>query len=401
MREPLELLALYDALGPAERAEVEHALRDNPALADAFQRWRSLRAAVRRELAEALPDRALLVLYALSDEALPDEAAPHTADALSVNEHRRLAAARGDLRALLAKHPGLVDAVRRIRDDRDAFERIWATHTERNGQADAPRPSPARADDRPAVLSRRPVRRRSPVWRVAALASVVAFAAILTFIVRRDAGWETVRVAETTTVDLPDGSTAELAANTWLMVPDADGSDLRQARLRAGRALFTVRHDPADPFTVETPNALVTVLGTTFGLDVTDVETEVVLVTGAVALASRAETDAPVRLEPGQRSRVLALEAPSAPARADLDAALDWTGDVFVPSESLARMALRLSEAFAVDIEVDPTLADEELSATHFEREAGARAALDELALALSARVAELPEGGFRIEAEP
>ena len=341
------------------------------------------------------------MLYALSEEALPGEAAPNPANALSADEQRRLAAARGDLRALLEKRPGLVDAVRRIRDDRDAFDRIWAAHTQRNGQAEAQRPMPTRAEDRPAAVVRRPARRRSPVWRVAALASVVAFAAILTFIVRRDAGWETVRVAEATLINLPDGSTAELAANTWLMIPETDGADLRQARLRAGQALFTVRHDPADPFTVETPNALVTVLGTTFGLDVTEVETNVVLVNGAVALASRGDAAPAVRLEPGQRSRVLALDAPSEPVRADLEAALAWTGNVFVPSESLARMALRLSEAFEVDIAVDPALAEEELSATHFEREAGARAALDELALALGARVVERPDGGFRIEAAP
>jgi ferric-dicitrate binding protein FerR (iron transport regulator) len=398
MSEPLDALAFYDALPPDERAAVDRALRDNPALAEAFRRWQSLRAAVRRDLAAALPDRALLVLYALSDEPLPGEPAP-AVDLLDAADRARLDA--GHVGAALAKHPGLADAVRRIRADRDAFDRAWSAHAASNGHAPALR-LVAPAADRPAVERAAPavrLRRVSPVWRVAALVAVVLFGAILAYVARRGAGFETIRAAEAMAVDLPDGSTVELAAGAVLQAPEA--ADLRAARLLAGRALFDVRHDPAAPFTVETPNAVVTVLGTTFGVAVNEATTDVVLVSGAVALASKGAGEADVALAPGQRSRVVALDAPTAPAPADLDAALDWTGDLFVRAEPLGAVAARLSATFGVRVEVDPALAGETVSATRFEREAGVEAALQELALSLGARVVALPAGGYRIAAQP
>src|SRR5690606_40297531 len=97
MSEPLDALALYDALPPDERAAVDRALRDNPALAEAFRGWQRLRATVRRDLTQALPDRALLVLYALSDEPLPGQPAP-AQSVLDAVEHARLDAVSGPLR---------------------------------------------------------------------------------------------------------------------------------------------------------------------------------------------------------------------------------------------------------------------------------------------------------------
>ncbi|HLT46241.1 MAG TPA: FecR domain-containing protein [Rubricoccaceae bacterium] len=396
MSEPLDALALYDALPPDERAAVDRALRDDPALAEAFRGWQRLRAAVGRELDAALPDHGLLVLYALSDAPLPGEPAP-AENLLDAADRARLGAAEGQLRTALAAHPGLVDAVRRLRADRDAFDRIWEAHTTvRNGRTS---PAPQPASDRPPVARTaapaRPRRRAAPVWRYAAVVAVVLFGAVLAYVARRDAGFDTLRAAEAMAVELPDGSAVELAPGAVLQV--AEEADVREARLLAGNALFAIRHDPADPFTVETPNAVVTVLGTTFGVAVDEAATEVVLVQGAVALASKGEAEAAVELAPGQRSRVVALDAPAAPAPADLDAALGWTGDLFVRAEPLSAVAARLAEAFGVPVEVDAALAREMVSATRFEREAGIEAALHELALTLGARVEALPGGGYRI----
>lgn len=397
MSEPFDALALYDALPPEERAAVDQALRDNPALADAFQRWQSLRAQVRRELAQVLPDRALLVLYALSDAPLPGEPAPPGADALDADERARLDAVLDPLQAALVKHPGLVDAVRRIRADRAAFDQVWNAHTTLNGHATTVQPTerPRTALDRAAAPAMRPVRRRPIVWRMAALAAVVVFGAIATYVLQRDAGFTEIRTAEARTVSLPDGSTAELAAGTTVFV--AEDAGIRHARVVAGDALFTIRHDEADPFTVETPNATVTVLGTTFGVEVGEASTEVVLVDGVVTLASRGADEAPVRLAPGQRSQVLALDAPSEPVAADVDAALDWTGSLFLRDEPMARVAERLSDAFGVPVEVDAVLGQQLISATRFARDDGLEAALAELALALDATVEPLPDGGFRL----
>ena len=95
-------------------------------------------------------------------------------------------------------------------------------------------------------------------------------------------------------------------------MPVEGAEDARQARLLGGRALFRIERDPSNPFEVTTQNAEVMVLGTTFTVETNDVETEVVLVSGVVTLAPRATPDAAVTLAPGQRSTVLALDAPSA-----------------------------------------------------------------------------------------
>jgi ferric-dicitrate binding protein FerR (iron transport regulator) len=384
MRDPITLLALADALSPEDRAAVEAALADRPALAEAFARWRSLRAEVRADLAEALPDRALLVLYALADD-----------DLLSDAERARLDAERPALEAALARHPGLQAAARRVQADREAFDRAWAE------AAAEPVPEPAapaapRAPARPAPAADRAVAQRTRptrwVTRALVLTAVVAFGAVLTMLFLRDAGWETVAGGQT--VLFADGSTAELAEGARLMVPEDGAEDARQARLLGGQALFRVVRNPAEPFGVTTPNAEVTVLGTTFAVEATNVETEVVLVTGAVALAPAEQPDLAVRLRPGERASVLALDAPSAPRRADLDAALAWTGTVFAQGETAGVVADRLARAFDTPVAVAPALAGEPV-AGEFGGD-GLRDALDKLALALGGRV-EAAGDGFRV----
>ncbi|WP_420454555.1 FecR family protein [Rubrivirga sp.] len=400
----LDALAFYDALPPDERAALDAALREHPALAEAFARWQSLRASVRAELARDLPDRALLVLYALADD-----------DLLTDAERAQVDAARPALDAALDAHPGLVAAVRRIRADRDAFDAAWADALAPDGvrptaegsrvgtsslaasplpvgegQGEGERgPRPVRrlaSADRPALRAARPTR-----WiaRVAAVAAVVAFAGVLTFLAMRDAGWETVAGAQTVT--LADGSTIQLADGARLQLSD---DDPRQARMLGGRALFRIAHDPAHPFEVTTPNAEVMVLGTTFTVDATDVETEVTLVQGAVTLMPRATPDAAVRLAPGERSRVLALDAPTTPEPADLGT-LAWTGSVFARDLTLGEVARQLAERFDTPVAVAPALDGERVSDGEYGAD-GLRDALDKLALALGAHV-EAEGGGFRI----
>ncbi|MEM6287893.1 MAG: FecR family protein [Bacteroidota bacterium] len=393
----LDSLALYDALPPDEQAAVAAALAEQPALAEAFARWRSLRADVRVDLAQALPDRALLVLYALADD-----------DLLSVDEQDRLEAVRPDIEAAVATHPGLAAAVRRIQADRDAFEQAWAEAASETAEpADvapieatpieeetvAPRTAPRRsAPDRSALrASQRPTRW---VWRAASVLAVVAFAAVATYLFNRDAGWETITAQSDTVVTLPDGSTADLAAGATLMVPEAGAEDARQARLLGGGALFRIEHDAAAPFTVTTLNARVAVLGTTFAVEAADVETEVVLVAGAVEVASDGDPEAAVRLEPGQRTRVLALDAPEAPVRADLGATLAAVDAG--AGETAEGIAALLGERFGVSVAVDDALAHERLSVAPSGDDA--EAALDALARALGARL--VAEGdAFRIAA--
>ncbi|MEL6614270.1 MAG: hypothetical protein AAFQ43_00955, partial [Bacteroidota bacterium] len=194
MRDTTDLLALYDDLSPDEQAALRSALGDDADLADAARRWRGLRAAVRAELTEALPDRSLLVLHALADRG----------DLLSADERARLEAS--GVAVAVAEHPGLAATVGLIQADHDAFEAAWAEHTadlspeavpvasaETGASRRAPS-RPAQAASREAVPSalRGPARQRPTrwVWRASALAAVALFAAVLTFLYGRDAGFE-------------------------------------------------------------------------------------------------------------------------------------------------------------------------------------------------------------------
>ena len=379
------LLDTDDGLAPADRDALRAALAATPALADDLRRWEAARASLRAGLDAAVPDRELLVLAALSGEPFGEHAAGP--DRLDAGDRARLDAALPALREAVAAHPGLGDAIARTRLDAEAFDAAW-------DEALVPAAASRRAPDRAAAA--RPRRMRFAV-RAASLAAVVAFAAILTTVFLRDSGWETVTAGTDRTVRLADGSTAELAAGAVLQVPSDAGT--RAARLRQGRALFRIEHDPARPFEVQTANADITVLGTVFGVAADAVQTDVVLVSGRVRLAPREQDDAAVELAPGQQSRVLAADAPSAPAPADLGAALAWAGfqdDLTVRNEPLTIVAARLANRFDVMVDVDAALAGEPVSGT-FSGADGAEAALAMLAQTLDARLRGDAATGFRI----
>ncbi len=397
----MDTLALYDSLDADERAALDAAMAEQPALADALARWRQLRSGVRADLAQSLPDRALLVLYALSDGE----------DVLTPEERGRLDAARPALDAALDRHPGLSAVVGRIRDDRDAFDAAWDAAALEAEPAPAPDTEPPkrrirtvpanrtserraeRAPDRsPDRAPARHVRQARPMrWvsRAAMLVAVIGFVSLATWLGIRDAGMETLTGAQT--VAFADGTTAVLDERAVLEVDTDRG---RAARLVAGRALFRVTRNPADPFEVTTPNAEVMVLGTTFSVDATDVETEVILVEGVVTLSPRAKPGDAIRLAPGQRSTVLALDAPSTPERADLGT-LSWADAVFIAEPVAGDIVRRLSEHFDVPVSIDPALEDERMSASDWGKE-GLEPALRLLATALEADL-EADGDGFRI----
>ncbi len=371
MTDPRDRLALAET--PDDVASV---LAEAPHLAPDAARWRAVRHAVRADLARDLPAADLLALRALDPADLtPDEAA-------------RLDASRPALDAALARHPGLSAMADAAEADARAFAQMFDEAMAAPPRAES-RPAALRAPraaDREAALRRRG---RSPwVWRSAALVGVAAFAVVLSTVFLRDVGFDTVTAAQAQTVTLADGSTAELAQGAVLMVPTGR-RDARQARLRSGAALFRIRRDAAHPFSVETPNADVLVLGTVFTVAVDDaatprVATRVTLLEGRVDLALRG-TDAPVRLQPGQSSTVAALSPPTAPAAADRGAALAFLPDLVLRDVPARDAARQIAERFGVSVAVSDALAAEPVSAS-FRASDGPDAAVRALAMALGAR---------------
>lgn len=71
--------------------------------------------------------------------------------------------------------------------------------------------------------------------------------------------------AESRKIELPDGSTVELAPQTVFSVQHTPVA--RHSVLHAGQAYFSVAKDAARPFTVEAGKGRVTALGTAFGVE--------------------------------------------------------------------------------------------------------------------------------------
>jgi transmembrane sensor len=71
--------------------------------------------------------------------------------------------------------------------------------------------------------------------------------------------------ANYTVISLPDGSTVKLNASTRIEYPDHFAAGVRKIKL-SGEAFFEVTRDTAHPFIIETANASVEVLGTSFNV---------------------------------------------------------------------------------------------------------------------------------------
>ena len=68
-----------------------------------------------------------------------------------------------------------------------------------------------------------------------------------------------------TTITLPDGSTVKMNASTRIEYPEHFAADVRRVKL-SGEAFFQVTRDTAHPFIIDTQNASVEVLGTSFNV---------------------------------------------------------------------------------------------------------------------------------------
>lgn len=390
MEDKYDDIIFFEELRPERQAEVRAALEDNPELARAFAYWRTVRAAVRERMGTYFPDRRLLVLYAL------DEAGQ--GDVLAADERRQLSRARPDIEEALDRHPGLQEAVRRIQEDQAIFETAWDTHRALDEASDD-----ARLRERADRSPRQPHTQRSAsstrrwIWPVA-VAAVIALVAVLS-VVFVDQGPERVVVVsgpeEERHVELDDGSTVRLMAGSQLVyaAPPFD----RAVTLEGGRAFFEVA-PAADPFVVETPTARTTVLGTSFGVQVDEAETQVVLAAGQVEVASRRAPEQAVRLAPGQASRITEDEGPTEPTAVNVMDALAWTGLFVFRDTPMDEIAERLGEHYETTIIVEAALRDEAITGT-FDQDQPLSDILQTIAATLDAQVVSMDDG-YRIEAD-
>jgi len=153
--------------------------------------------------------------------------------------------------------------------------------------------------DTPPALAPIPVANPPRRWRWLAAAGTVAAAGVGVLawtVTSSDSPAYAIQTAagEHRTVQLADGSSVELNGSTRLVL---DPDTPRKARLDQGEALFHVRHNAADPFTVRAGPTRLLDAGTTFNVVRDTTSTRVAVSEGAVIYNPRKEA---IRLTQGQ-----------------------------------------------------------------------------------------------------
>ena len=206
----------------------------------------------------------------------------------------------------------------------------------------------------------------------------------------------TAPAGERLTATLPDGSMVELNSGARLSFARNFGGDTRTVRL-TGEAFFDVASDAQKPFIVKTFNADVAVLGTRFNVrawpnDPTR-ETMVVLEEGRVRLAAAKAPAPSVVLEPGQMSRVVADDAPSAPTPVSVEQVLSWREGGFYFNDYPIRVILAEAERrFGVTIDASEAVAGQRL-ALFLPQTESVDTVLDALCGAVDCRYSATPNG--------
>lgn len=266
----------------------------------------------------------------------------------------RLAQESSDERAELERVWHLLDDVQPS-DDVPSKMTTWRAIQDRLDASADDRP-PARADRRPARPARR--RRVRRTW-VAAAAGVLLLLLAGTLVWRQPVAVNA-PPGEHVTTTLPDGSSVELNSGTTLSHPRRFSdwpfvsAERRVVRLH-GEAFFDVASSTR-PFIVETFNARIEVLGTTFNVraraeDDEPGETHVTLASGQLRVLAAEHPDTAVVLaEAGQSSRVTeAVAATPYPVR--IDRTLAWRRQGFAVSDwPLAAIFAELERRYDLDL---------------------------------------------------
>ncbi len=162
---------------------------------------------------------------------------------------------------------------------------------------------------------------------------------------------------EITSYKLPDGSTLLLNSGTKISYARHFGEEARQVKLVRGEVAFDVTQGE-HPFTVQTFNGMVTVLGTEFNVrawprDI-DPATEVAVEEGTVQLAARHQSSASITLEAGQSARLARRsDAPSVLDEAYTLNALSWRNGGFkFPDHPLGTVVNELERRYDVRVKV-------------------------------------------------
>lgn len=223
----------------------------------------------------------------------------------------------------VAEHREALDAVAAIRKQ--------SRQTSQGSGVSAPAAPPPPSRSRPTLL-------------ILALAAAVVLLAVA--IIRPEIELEIGPATRTLQTDASESasnfdehSIVRMARHTELTL--TVGKHERSSYLKRGRAFFHVAHDPARPFVVQTPVAVVTVLGTQFDVASDNGASVITVLDGTVAVSPvhpdevspASTTRAPIHLSAGEQIRV-SSHGGSLLSRVDSTEELAWATIIEFPSRT-------------------------------------------------------------------
>ncbi len=255
--------------------------------------------------------------------------------------------------------------------------------------------------DRSAVNGRlsKGSKREASVWAGVLVAASIAFVIGLWWFIQPAV--VTTAPGETSTFNLPDGSTVELNSDSRLSYRRGlDEHSVRTVHLD-GEAFFFVT--PGRNFVVRTFNAEVRVLGTQFNVRAREAEanagTVVALESGSVALNPAADRDQSVVISPGETRRLV-----MAGQRAVLDStsvtvadAMAWRrGELVFRNESLESIIHEIGRRYGVELRLDEGIVDSRRWNLALRDPSGAETAIGDVARMAGVRYRRVA-GGFEL----
>ena len=222
--------------------------------------------------------------------------------------------------------------------------------------------------------------------------AVLAFAVVFTLIAYRYwlFRWQTYSTtpAQQRVFTLPDGSIVTLGGDTVLRARVADRS--RAVFLDRGEALFQVKRNAQQPFTVHARNGTIEALGTVFDVHNYSNRVQVTVAEGLVEVVSRTskvrdipivstvdswfsntERSASVRVEQGQRVSYRMDGSASEPQATDPRLASDWTrGFITYNGKPLREIIEDVQRYYSRPIVLDETVANLNYTGTFLQKSA-------------------------------
>jgi ferric-dicitrate binding protein FerR (iron transport regulator) len=105
-------------------------------------------------------------------------------------------------------------------------------------------------------------------------------------------------LANTRIINLPDGSIVTLNKYSRIDYPEKFTGNTRNVKLIKGEAFFSVTPNKNKPFSIQTENASILVVGTSFNVKCSEEKTEVIVETGIVKVSKKATS---IDLKPGEK----------------------------------------------------------------------------------------------------